>query len=479
MKNKNDKIKITFIVFVVFFLLSWIIEGGVYDSTTGLFTSVGITRMGLFDIISVIYSAFYYKIADIVFLLAVGGCYQVLSNTLMYRKLVDKVSSLIKGKEAIAMIIITTLMALYASITSNIMILFVVAPFIVTIFLRNGYNRLTAFSAGFGGMFLGYLGLTYGTYNMSYLNEAIAIDVNELMIQKWVILLIAVVLFNVFSILYMRKHADNKDQTKYDLYATEELKEEKKIKVKGKEKKVRVWPLVLIGILSLLVLLLGYIDWINSFNVNFFSKLYTNIINSVTIADIPVISSIFGSRLTAFGTWTDLLYATFVLMVGIVIISLIGKVKFNDFIEQFGIGMKKMIRVAFIYGFATSVLFLISMYPWPITFVNYLAGSGTFNIIVVLILAILASVLAGDPNLCAYMFGTGMAVLYGNDLTALSLLWRIGGAIATFVGPTSIILLATLTYLNIPYKNWLKYIWKFLFSFILLVLILVALAVYV
>lgn len=478
MKSKNDKIKIIFVAFVVFFIFSWIIEGGVYDATTGLFTSVGIVRMGLFDIVSVIYSAFYYKIADLVFLFTIGGCYQVLSKTLMYRKLVDKCSDFIKGNEVIAMIVITTLMALYGSITSNVMVLFAIAPFIVTLFLRNNYNRLTAFSAGFGGIFLGYLGLTYGTYNVSYLNDALVIGINDWIIQKWVILLIAIVLFNVFSVLYMKNHKDNKDQTKHDMFATEKIGKDEKV-VGKKKKDIKVWPLVLVGLLTLVTLLLGYVDWSTSFGVSFFSDLFTNMTNNMLIADVPIISALFGSRFTAFGTWADLLYATFICLIGLIIIALVSRMKLNDFVNEFGTGMKKLVKVAFIYGLVTSVLFLISMYPWPLTVINYLVGSGSFNIIIVLLIAVLATIFTGDPNLCAYMFGTGMAVLYSNYLVELATLWRLGGAIATMVGPTSILLLSSLTYLNIPYKTWLKYIWKFMVLFILIVLIALAVIIYV
>ena len=46
------------------------------------------------------------------------------------------------------------------------------------------------------------------------------------------------------------------------------------------------------------------------------------------------------------------------------------------------------------------------------------------------------------------------------------------------IGPTSLILIAGLTYLDIPYTTWLKYIWRFilmLFILIFVVLMIVAL----
>ncbi len=478
MKKKNDKIKIIFIVFVLYFILSWIIEGGIYSSS-GEFTSVGIVRMGLFDLVSIIYSAFYYRTADIMFLLAVGGSYQVLLGTLKYRKLVDKVSNFIKGKEEWAMVLLTTVIAIIASLTNNVLIFFVLAPFIVTVFLRNNYNRLTAFSAGFGGMFLGYLGLTFGTYNVGYINDNMALGASDWIIQKWVILAIAVILFNIFSVLYMKKHKNMvKDQSKYDLFATEPVMEEKTTK-KNKKKEIKCWPLVLVFILMFVTMVLGYISWTDSFNVEFFNNLFTSMTNNLLISDVSLFGSVFGSRLTAFGTWVDLVVALFVLLVGIIVMALICRVKFNDFITQFGIGMKKMAGVAFIYGFATASLFLISMFPWAIGLVKNLFGSGSFNIIILFIIAIIATIFVGDGSLCGYLFSAGLAALYSNNLVATAVIWRVGSAVATIAAPTSVLLLASLTYLNIPYKNWIKYIWKFAALFSLVVLIFLAVVIYV
>ena len=43
--------------------------------------------------------------------------------------------------------------------------------------------------------------------------------------------------------------------------------------------------------------------------------------------------------------------------------------------------------------------------------------------------------------------------------------------IITFVGPTSLFLIIGLTYLDIPYTTWLKYIWRFILYLIILVAI--------
>ena len=48
-----------------------------------------------------------------------------------------------------------------------------------------------------------------------------------------------------------------------------------------------------------------------------------------------------------------------------------------------------------------------------------------------------------------------------------------------FVAPTSILLFFGLSYLNIPYKKWIKYIWQFALIMLALLLVIFLLLAYV
>ncbi|MDE5888656.1 MAG: hypothetical protein K2H20_01405, partial [Bacilli bacterium] len=307
MKKKSDKVIILLIAILIFMVMSWIVEGGAYSS--GQFASTGVSQIGLFDVFLAIYSAFFRMLPDILYILVVGGCYEVLSQTKGYQKMVDKVSNFIKGKESIALAVITLLMGLYTSITSHILVLICVAPFIVSVFLRNGKDRLTALSAGFGGLFLGYLGLTFGTYGIAYINSAMGLNTSNWIVQKFVIFIVAYILYVLFAILHMRK-CKKVNEVKYDHFYTEEL-DETKVKRKNKTK---VWPTALICIIGVLVLALGYIDWTTSFNIKTFAEFHTSFTGGFKVADVPVFGTIIGSYMNAFGEWTDLLYGSFIIV---------------------------------------------------------------------------------------------------------------------------------------------------------------------
>ena len=50
--------------------------------------------------------------------------------------------------------------------------------------------------------------------------------------------------------------------------------------------------------------------------------------------------------------------------------------------------------------------------------------------------------------------------------------------IFSIVGPTSIVLIFALSYLNVPYTTWLKYIWRFILSLIILLALVTLLVVF-
>lgn len=470
MNRKNDKVLIIFIILLVCVVLSWFIVPGMYSS--GVFTELTHNRAGIYDLFPVIYSAFDYKSLDIMYILIVGGCYGVLSQTNGYRKLVDKTVKLIKGKEIIAFVVVTLLMSLYCSMTSHIFGLFCIVPFIVSVFLKSGYNKLTAISAGFGGMFVGYLGLIFGSYGVSILNEYTGLSCTDWVWQKIVLFILAYVLFTIFSILYMKKH--KKNDVSSDPYCTEPLVE----KGISKGKRTKLWPVVVMLIVSLVVIIIGTISWVDSFGIQFFTNLHETFQSSFMIADIPILSSIVGLQMPALGEWETMLPVGFIFLVFTIILSLMSKMKIGDFTKEFGNGMKKISKVAFIYGFTFALLYINAEFAWTGTVISKLFGSGSFNIITLIVGAFLASFFSVDPSYVGYSYSSLLATAFADNLVAAGVVWRLGTALAAVIAPTSFILLAALSYLDVSYKRWFKYIWKFVAVFTVAALLFLAVIIY-
>jgi len=279
--------------------------------------------------------------------------------------------------------------------------------------------------------------------------------------------------YTIFAILYMVK-TKKVDSIEYDLYHPLEL-DETKVK---KRHKAKVWPLLIVFVISFLVVLLGYINWVSSFGIKVFDEFYTTLSTGFKVGEVPVFGSIMGSYMKAFGAWDDLLFGSFVILFATILIALFDKVKVNVFLSSFGEGAKKISKVAFIYGFAFIVVFLASSFPWQNTLINMLFGNGTFNVAILLIIGVIAQILVGDPDYLAYAFSSYLTVAFADNIVAAGLIWRLGSAIALIVGPTSFLLLTALTYLDVPYTKWLKYIWKFILSFVFIVMLILVIVIY-
>lgn len=465
--KKNDKIIILIGLGLLFTMLTWFIATGSYAN--GNFMSSGINRAGIFDYILFVYYSLYYRASDIFYLFVLGGTYGVLSKTNMYRKLVSKTVSFIKDREVLAMLIVTFVIGAFTSLTNLVLPMLVFVPFIITVFLKRGKDRLTAINASFGGIFIGLIGQTFGTYGMTEMIDATEIGINEFMGTKIIIFLVAYVLYNLFAILHMRKQNEVINEVSYDNFATTKIDES------VKKRKTKIWPLVIVFIITTLITVLAHINWNTSFEVTFFDEFFNDLM-AFEIADVDIFRSLLGS-VSAFGAWTDMLPFSFVLIIVSIIVALCSKeVKFSDFFSFFGEGMAKMSKVAFVYILVMSLFITTYYFDFPLTIINALFGIGDFNVFKLLVIGFMASLLFIDGNYVASLIGNYLTIMFASNLALSVLLIRLGGSLVTVVAPTSFILMIALTYLDVPYSKWLKYIWRFLLSIFVAVVIVMAIA---
>jgi len=473
MKKKNDKVIILAFIMLAIAILSWIVPQGAFNY--GVFESIERVRAGIFDVFVDICMAFYSNITEILFILIVGGCYGVLSKANGYRKLVDKTAKLIEGKEKIALPITVILVSLFTSLSDQLLPFLIFVPFIITVYLRNGNDRLTAFAATFGGMIVGFFGNTVGMYAIDYLNESTGLAANSLIGMKIAIYIITLILFNVFAILHMNK-TKKEDNSEYDLFLTEEL-DERKVKV---SKRTKLWPIALIFSLLFIIMVLAHIDWENSFGVSFFTNLYAKFEKAFKVADVPVFSALLGKQMTAFGAWENLIALSFFVFAATSIVAIIEKMKFSDFVLRFEVGMKKVLRLAIIYGLVEAIYVMNVGFQWLPTIINKLLGSGSFSIPMLLLVSFIIAIFIVNPGYSNYIYGYYLTGAYTatNRLAESALLWHLGQGFAMIIAPTSILVLLGLTYLDIPYKKWLQYIWKFTLSLLVAVVIVMLVKVY-
>ena len=461
--KKNGKI-IMIVIFILFFmLLTWIIPPATYN--TGAYVANDINPAGLFDIFVLIYYSLTYKAMDIIFLFMVGGTYGVLSHTKGYRKLVDKIGSSIKKDKIVATIILlvsTLLTGIYASITNEILILFLVAPFLVSIFLKGGKDRLTALSAGFGGMLIGMAGKTFGTYGISELTNNLGLTFSSSILMKLVIFVLVYMLYNLFALLHMYKQ-NKVDETKYDMFATE------KFDVRAKEnKRTKVWPFITVSVIAILVAIFAYVSWETSFGVSAFTKLF-EAIKGVKIGEQSILVDLLGS-VTSFGTWTTMFMNT-ILLLGVIVLAMFDRMSVNKLILNFQNGVRKIYKVVFIYLLVNCLYVLFYYFPIGVTVINFIIGDGTYNAAKIFLIGFLSLFIAVDFEIIGKAFGSYLATTFASYTSQVGFITYLGMSFAMVIAPTSCLLMIMLTYLDIPYTKWLKYIWKFALAFLWVIII--------
>ena len=467
--KKNDKIKILLSIIIITMIVTWFLAGGAYNDT-GDFTKAAITRGGIFDLILAIMYSFYYKIHNVFFIFTIGGAYGVLSQTKSYRKLVDKTVELVKGKEPMFFALTTFLTALFVSLSSEVLVVFMFVPFIVSVFLRCGKDRLTALSAAIGGIFIGITGITFGTYGVENMNKTLEFSYTNGIGFKVAFFIVAYVLYNLFAILHMNKHQKALDETEYDPFLPEELDE------KGKKRKTKLWPTITMFVLLAIVTVLGYINWETSFGIELFNNIEKGF-EEFSIKGISIFYNIAGST-SAFGNWKDLMGASAILIITTIIISFINKISLDDFLDNFCEGIKKVVKVVITFGLVYTVFVIVSWYGWPTTLINSIIGSGKFNIFTLLLAAIIVSFYYIENNYAGYVLGSFIKKSFATKSLATTLMLNSSFGTLAAILPTSFITMMGLTALDISYKSWLSYIWKFVVSMLIAILIIISIMVY-
>ena len=97
--------------------------------------------------------------------------------------------------------------------------------------------------------------------------------------------------------------------------------------------------------------------------------------------------------------------------------------------------------------------------------------SGSFNPFVVSLQAFLASIFNTDFAYIGYSLSYAIGSFTGTEGNITFLIYTTIYGLVQFVTPISVFLLFGLSYMNIPYKKWLKYIWKFFVGMLVCLLI--------
>lgn len=507
---KRNLLKALGISFLIFVLLSWLIPVGVY--TNGALDSKGIDPVGLFDLFNTPTSAFVTFVLYGVVFMAMGGLYGVMEKTGALEKLVSKMKGAFTGKEKLFLVLTVVLFTVLSSVTGLILPLFVLVPLFALVLKELNYEKVTALAATVGSLLVGSVASTYGFNISGYTKNILSLSMNDQIVAKVVLLVVLTALLAVMLVCASKKvlkktsktkevrkeepkKVSTKKATKPAAKSTTKTAAKKKTTAKKTSKKsttkalavtkpvkkvsskskLSVAPLVVILVLMLIVTLVGMYNWYYAFGIETFNNMYEAVMN-VKIKDFPIFEHLFSGS-SQFGYWSNVNFVGMMVLASM-LIAWIYKLSLNDYVESFIAGVKKWLPTAIYASLASVILSILyqASYNGTGTLVDTVNDKlfglfDGFNVLTTGAAAFLGSFFFNDLY---YLLADLAAFVSGFDASTLpivGLLIQSMYSIGMLVFPTSVVLIAGLSLFDVSYKQWIKYIWKFVLTAFLLVLL--------
>ena len=447
-----------------------------------------IKYLALVDVFFNYVQSYYYFFDTALFIFAVGGFYGVLNRIPAYKKVIYGLSKKYKDKSKLFLIIVTVMFAIIASLTGFNLIMLLFIPFFVSVILLLGYDKLIALSATVGASLVGFLGGVFVTfkdsssqYATTYTNFAKLAGLENMWDVKITLpVCILLVIGIVLLVIHMNQHLKEDKKDKYDLIKSDpllvELKDKNGKKIVKNDSKAKTWPfLVVMGVMFVL-LILGYIPWNTLFKISVFNDFHTWL-TGLSIGKYVVFTSLISETISAFGTWSDLgsyMMVIFLMFFFSAILVIIYRVKFDDAMDGFVYGVKKVIPAAMIAMLAYCVLVCSYNNGFIETIITGASKKFGDNVIINSLVSMLGSVLNVDLYYTTVgVFGSITSSLPDKyNIPVYAVMYQSMFGFVQFVGPTSLLLVASLSYLEVPYKAWLKYIWRFVVELLIAIFIL-------
>lgn len=455
--KKNSILKALGIIFLLYVALSWIIPAGYYNS--GEYVASTTAPVGIFDIILYPFMALTSSVFILTALdfLLIGAFYGILNKTNAYPKMVADLAKKFKDHKTVVLVVTTILFALLSSLTGLTLALFVFVPMCATILILMGYNKLTAMLSTVGAILVGNMASTYG-FNVAGYIRYLTEDINNSIVIRLVLLVLSVLILIFFTI----KASDEKETNK-------------EIKLYEKTtKKVSQKPIVIVMSLIFVILMIGMFSWSNVLGIELFNDIYNKIVG-IKIGEYPIFANLLGT-IPAFGSWTNYELGLVLIIAGL-IIGLIYKLSFEEMIEAAIEGIKEMLPVALITVVASIIFLLMNTnsngYTFYATIINRFLGE---NIAIVPFgfITMIGSVFYNDfPYLLSSLYGA--IISFEDQYVLIGMITQTIHGLMQLILPTSVILVAGLTYFEIPYTKWLKDMWKFFLSLLIVIIILLIL----
>ena len=234
----------------------------------------------------------------------------------------------------------------------------------------------------------------------------------------------------------------------------------------------KVWPFTVGFILLFILLVLAWITWgEGGFGVTWFETV-TEKVTGFELFGFPIFQKIYGT-VNAFGNWSVIdMFLPITLL--LVLLTVIYKVKFDDILDGAVAGAKKALYPAFITLVLYTTLVAVTYHPFQLSIYKFVLGwFKGFNVGTTALTALLAAIFNVDPaySYQAFLPYLSSVVTSTENYSLIGIITQGMYGLSTIFAPTSFILMTTLAYIGVSYKDWLKNIWKLLLELLVILLI--------
>lgn len=455
--EKHDLVKIAGIMVLISVLLTWVIPQGYFSGAE--LTSNDITRVGIFDFFTYGLLGMYYFTVLVTFLFVLGGFYQVLSKTAGYQKLTANMANTFKGKEILFTLVVSFIIAAISAVTNEYILLIAAVPFFITIMRKMGLDKITAFVTTFGSILVGALGTVYSTKIVGVNVQYLSVEYSTLLWAKLLVFGLTYVVFNIFTVLRLVKYKPTKNEEIKDMFEETDV-----------TKKDKVWPLAIVLVLTAIVSIMAYLPWEEVFGITWFKTATENILK-YEVFDSPIFGYILGA-VKEFGSW-DIFGIQIIMLIASLLVKWIYHISMDEFITAYGEGFKKVGKMVVLLLLSYLTLEFTAMFPVIPTIVNWIISlSDKFNVLLTTISGLLTSAFTVEYSYTVNLIGTFLTTKFADLTDQIALILQLTYGYVGFFIPSSAILLMGLSYLGISYKEWMKYIWKFLLIMLAIIVVL-------
>lgn len=369
------------------------------------------------------------------YVFVIGVFYAVLKKTDRYETLIDNTASVFDTNKALFVVITIFVLGAVSLFTGSSLPMLVFAPFLISVFRRLGFNKLTAIFTTIGSMIIGSSGSMY-TY---YLNQYLSLTTKDNVVPKITIALVGLVAMVAFVLVFNKKPVNSGE-------------------VRRSTKK-KMLPIYISFILIFVLLVLGFVNWNGYFGFTGFEDFLATL-RDTKISNVSVFDAVIGTTVVAFGSW-QLYNAAALLLFITVVLALIYRVKINEFLDCVADGLKKSFPYAIMVILA--YLVLVNIYSSGIFYTMAMGLTGkTIDLFSSSACGILSSVMYPDYGYATqFTLNAIMSTTATGYESMFAIAFQTVYSLFLLISPTSIIVLFALYFTETRFKDWIKYIIKF------------------